>query len=178
MQTVTYKFNNISSGAKSSIEIRVFKNGFPTDDKGKPKTERYAAAIKKEARNAGISISDTDADILTSWLVCDNAPTSFYKPVLIAKGKFEIQAKRQNRKIFTFHFSFTAPNDESDDSIEFCAYSRQEAVKLFKDWCLKDEKMRAVPSYEYEVVYNKDDEECETDYGMPGESIPRKEILL
>jgi len=178
MQTVTYKFNNISSGAKSSIEIRVFENGFPTDDNGKPKTEKYAAAIKEEAKTAGISISDIDADILTSWLVCDNAPTSFYKPVLIAKGKFEIRAKRQNRKIFTFRFWFINPNDESDDSTEFCAYSYPEAVRLFKNWCLNDEKMRVVPSYKYEVVYNKDDEECEEDYGMPGEPMPRKEIFL
>lgn len=59
-------------------------------------------------------------------------------------------------KYKTYRFDFFTENDEPD-STEFCAKSEQEAIMLFKDWCISDEQMERVPEFTVEQVYNKYD---------------------
>ena len=45
-------------------------------------------------------------------------------------------------------------------SIDFCAGSRNEAIRLFNQWCVDDNKMPApVPIKSIETIYNDDDAE-------------------
>ncbi len=44
------------------------------------------------------------------------------------------------------------------NSIEFCASSRDEAIELFNQWCIIDNKMsEPVPLDSIEIVYNRYD---------------------
>ena len=74
-----------------------------------------------------------------------------------------------NPKIFTFQFGFVNPNTNNQDTIQFCAETQLEAISLFSDWALSDEKMEKVPKIDnIEVVYNKDDaDEYGSNYGTP-----------
>lgn len=53
------------------------------------------------------------------------------------------------------------------ESIDFCAGSRNEAINLFNQWCVDDNKMSAsVPIKSIETIYNDDDaEEYGDEYG-------------
>lgn len=49
-------------------------------------------------------------------------------------------------------------------SIEFCAENKKEAISLFNQWCVDDNKMSApVPIKSIEIIYNDDDAE---EYGV------------
>lgn len=49
-------------------------------------------------------------------------------------------------------------------SIDFCAENKKEAINLFNQWCVNDNKMPApVPIKSIEIVYNDDDAE---EYGV------------
>lgn len=79
-------------------------------------------------------------------------------------------ATTQN-KIFTFQFEFTNPKTNKDDQIQFCAETQLEAIRLFSDWALSDEKMKKVPKIDdIELVYNQNDaDEYGDEYGTPEE---------
>lgn len=53
------------------------------------------------------------------------------------------------------------------ESIDFCAESRNEAIILFNQWCVDDNKMSApVPIKSIETIYNDNDaEEYGSKYG-------------
>lgn len=53
-------------------------------------------------------------------------------------------------------------------SIDFCAENRKEAINLFNQWCVNDNKMPApVPIKSIETIYNDDDaEEYGDEYGV------------
>jgi hypothetical protein len=45
-------------------------------------------------------------------------------------------------------------------SIEFCAENKKEAISLFNQWCVEDNKMPTlVPFKSIEIIYNYDDAE-------------------
>ena len=57
-------------------------------------------------------------------------------------------------------FTYLIKYDGIDDfgSIEFCAESRNEAINLFNQWCVDDNKMSTpVPIKSIETIYNDDD---------------------
>lgn len=77
----------------------------------------------------------------------------------------------RTNKIFTFQFSFVNPNTNREDKTQFCAENQLEAINLFSDWCLSDEKMAHVPKINnITVVYNQyDADEYGNEYGTPDE---------
>lgn len=52
-------------------------------------------------------------------------------------------------------------------SIDFCAENKKEAISLFNQWCVDDNKMLApVPIKSIEIIYNDDDaQEYGDEYG-------------
>ena len=72
-------------------------------------------------------------------------------------------------KIYTFQINFSA--NKTEDVIQFCAETREEAESLFEYWCTEDEKAEKTYSVSsIEVVYNDEDAKCYGDlYGTPEE---------
>lgn len=77
----------------------------------------------------------------------------------------------RTNKIFTFQFSFVNPKTNKNDETQFCAETQLEAINLFSDWCLSDEKMSNVPKIDsINIVYNQADaDEYGDEYGTPEE---------
>lgn len=88
-------------------------------------------------------------------------------PTVLCHSRHILKEVKTLNKIFTFQIEFN--NGKKPDEIEFCAYTKEEAVCLFNDWCREDENMpRPFPIKSIKVVYNKDDaEEYGTNYGKP-----------
>lgn len=57
-------------------------------------------------------------------------------------------------------------------SIDFCAENRKEAINLFNQWCVNDNKMPApVPIKSIEIIYNDEDAE---EYGAKYNSVEKR----
>ena len=54
-------------------------------------------------------------------------------------------------------YSFAFVNRGEEDEIEFCAHTPEEAIKLYRDWCIDDEGLQYVPDFKIRQVYNSDD---------------------
>lgn len=64
--------------------------------------------------------------------------------------------------------------DGIDDfgSIEFCAENKKEAISLFNQWCVDDNRMLApVPIKSIEAIYNDDDAE---EYGVKYNNVEKR----
>jgi len=59
----------------------------------------------------------------------------------------------------TYQFNFVHPKTKRDDCIRFCAESKEEAVELCKGWFTGDEKLKSIPEYAVEEVYDPWDDE-------------------
>lgn len=72
-------------------------------------------------------------------------------------------------KIFTFEIGFRNPKTNKDDQTQFCAKSSLDAIRLFNDWCVTDERMaKPAEINSIDVVFNQDDaDEYGSDYGKP-----------
>lgn len=68
--------------------------------------------------------------------------------------------------IYTFLIWYSGIDDFG--SIEFCAETKENAITLFNEWCIIDNKMQVPGIIEnIEVVYNeKDAKEYEERYGL------------
>jgi len=68
--------------------------------------------------------------------------------------------------IYTFHIKYNGIDDFGN--IEFCAETKNDAIVLFAEWCIMDNKMQE-PGYieSIEVVYNEEDaKEYGKKYGL------------
>lgn len=56
--------------------------------------------------------------------------------------------------------------------IEFCAENKKEAISLFNQWCVDDNRMLApVPIKSIEAIYNDDDAE---EYGVKYNNVEKR----
>ncbi|MDD6072466.1 MAG: hypothetical protein PUC12_16890 [Clostridiales bacterium] len=61
-----------------------------------------------------------------------------------------------DKMIFTYLIQYEG--GDNFGSIEFCAQTKNEARKLFNDWCIIDNKMNVpVVPKSIEIVYNEED---------------------
>lgn len=72
-------------------------------------------------------------------------------------------------KIYTFQINFSAGGTEN--VIQFCAETKEEAENLFSYWCHEDEEIKTPYAITcIGVVYNDEDAKCYgTLYGTPEE---------
>jgi hypothetical protein len=60
-------------------------------------------------------------------------------PTVLCHSRHILKEVKTLSEIFTFQIEFN--NGKKPDEIEFCAYTKEEAVCLFNDWCREDENM-------------------------------------
>lgn len=72
--------------------------------------------------------------------------------------KYWIKEKHPEIKIFwSWDIYFFNVKEDRYDEIEFDAYTAKEAIKLFEDWCVQDEKLSKPYEIEeiFQIIYNE-----------------------
>ena len=74
-------------------------------------------------------------------------------------------------KTFTFEFHFVDPKTNKEDEIQFCGETQLEAISLFSNWALCDDRMKQYPKItDIRIVFNQQDaDEYGDEYGLPDE---------
>lgn len=64
----------------------------------------------------------------------------------------------KEKKMKTYEFHITEPIDEFE-TVQFCAFSKNEAESLFVDYCLEN-GYKGIPAHKTEIVFNAEDKAC------------------